>query len=199
MSDWNQTFQGIPNPDHAWIETFTGKQFFPLQPRVEDVDIRDIAHGLSMTCRFTGQCLCFLSVAEHSLRVSEQVEQNGMWPKLGLIGLLHDAPEAYICDLSRPLKHHTQMGNFYLNVERTLANVIEQKFDLPLGSFERQEIKDADLDALLLEKYWNMRSGESEISPATASACCPLRRFSPEQAEERFLSRFYDLRRRAAL
>ena len=53
-----------------WIQTYSGKKFYPLDPRPEDIDIRDIAHALSLNCRFNGHCRCFYSVAEHSVGVS---------------------------------------------------------------------------------------------------------------------------------
>lgn len=69
-----------------WIATFTGGVFFPLAPRVEDVRISDIAHALSMLCRFAGHTRGFYSVAQHSVLVSRLCsQQDALW------GLLHDA------------------------------------------------------------------------------------------------------------
>lgn len=59
--------------DSTWIQTFTGRQFWPLDPRAEDVDIRDIAHALSMKCRYNGHCREFYSIADHSCRVAEVI------------------------------------------------------------------------------------------------------------------------------
>jgi len=81
-----------------WIETYTGKQFYPLDPYPEDIDVRDIAHALSNLCRFTGHCRAFYSVAEHSIYVSTHVPKT-----MALQALFHDAPEAYIADISGPL------------------------------------------------------------------------------------------------
>lgn len=53
-----------------WMQTFTGRQFWPMDPRPEDLDILDIAHALSLLCRFGGHCQRFYSVAEHSVHVS---------------------------------------------------------------------------------------------------------------------------------
>lgn len=58
-----------------FIRTFTGRRFWPLDPRIEDIDIQDIAHSLSLVCRWTGHTYCFYSVAEHSLRVSLLAQQ----------------------------------------------------------------------------------------------------------------------------
>lgn len=86
--------------DNSWIQTFSGRQFFPLEPRVEDVCIEDIAHGLSNLCRYAGHCECFYSVAQHCLLVSRVVPREH-----ALRGLLHDASEAYLIDVPRPIKH----------------------------------------------------------------------------------------------
>jgi len=78
-----------------YLSTFTGKKFFPFAPHPHQIDIRDIAHGLSLLCRFSGQCPYFFSVAEHSIYVADNLK---------LEGLLHDASEAYLADLPRPVK-----------------------------------------------------------------------------------------------
>ena len=82
-----------------WIQTYTGRKFHPLDPAMTDFDLRDIAHSLSLLCRFNGHCLRFYSVAEHSVRVSRILPDD-----LKLWGLLHDAGEAYLTDLPRPVK-----------------------------------------------------------------------------------------------
>lgn len=82
-----------------WIQTYTGRRFSVLEPDPAAVDIVDIAHSLSLLCRFNGHCATFYSVAEHSTRVSLLVPaEDAGW------GLLHDAAEAYVSDLPRPIK-----------------------------------------------------------------------------------------------
>lgn len=111
-------------PRHGdWIQTFTGKQFWPLDPRPEDIDVRDIAHALANTCRFNGHCLGFYSVAEHSVLVSRHAS-----PEYRLAALLHDAAEAYLADIPRPLKPYL---SGYHEIERRLEECIAEKFDLP--------------------------------------------------------------------
>ena len=78
----------------SWLQTYTGIQFWPLDPRPEEIDIQDIAHALSLLCRFNGHCQRFYSVAEHSVHVSTILA-----PEFGLWGLLHDAAEAYLSDI----------------------------------------------------------------------------------------------------
>lgn len=105
-----------------WIQTFSGRQFFPLDPRPEDIFFDDIAHGLSLLCRFGGQCERFYSVAEHSYHVSTQVAlESAKW------GLLHDAAEAYIGDMLRPTK---RMLPDYRKIEQRIQEAIAIRFGL---------------------------------------------------------------------
>lgn len=86
--------------EDSWITTYTGKKFHYLNPQTSEVDIRDIAHALALTCRFGGHCNQFYSVAEHSMRVADIVPQQ-----YKLNALLHDAGEAYVPDIPRPIKY----------------------------------------------------------------------------------------------
>lgn len=82
-----------------WIQTFTGRAFWPLDPRPDEVHIADIAHALAHQCRYAGHVRKFYSVAEHSVLMARVVS-----PKHRLWALLHDASEAYLVDLPRPVK-----------------------------------------------------------------------------------------------
>jgi len=84
----------------AWITTYTGIKFHFLNPQPDEICIEDIAHHLSLLCRFTGACREFYSVGEHSIRVAKIVPD-----KLKVSALLHDATEAYMNDISRPVKY----------------------------------------------------------------------------------------------
>src|SRR5690606_5290032 len=77
-----------------WMQTFTGRAVYPLDLRPDDIDIQDIAHALSMQCRYAGHTRQFYSVAEHSVHVARWCRQYG--PAAALEGLLHDATEAYL-------------------------------------------------------------------------------------------------------
>jgi uncharacterized protein len=125
------------------IQTYTGRSIDPMDPSPDDIAIEDIAHALSMTCRYTGHTKQFYSVAEHSLLVSRAVP-----PQFKLWGLLHDASEAYICDIARPVKRDPRMAP-YLDIEANLMRVIAQRFGLP----ERMpdEVKIADTRMLSTE------------------------------------------------
>jgi hypothetical protein len=97
-------------PQPAWPErqgdfmaTFSGRQYWPVDPRSEDVFIEDIAHSLSLQCRYAGHALQFYSVAEHSVHIARWLQRK-YGPLMAMHGLLHDATEAYCVDVPRPLK-----------------------------------------------------------------------------------------------
>ena len=124
--------------DSAWIQTFTGKKFYPFNPKPEDIDIRDIAHALSNICRFTGHVKQFYSVADHCRAVAKLVP-----PEMRLQALLHDASEAYLNDLARPIKKHPGM-DFYVIAESVLQRAIYVRFGFGMREKEPPEIKAAD-------------------------------------------------------
>lgn len=106
----------------SWVQTFTGRAFRPLRADPGTVDLRDVAHSLSLQCRFNGHCRVFYSVAEHSVRVSHAVpHQDALW------GLMHDATEAYLGDLPRPIK--LQLPD-YERAEEALMRIIAERFGL---------------------------------------------------------------------
>lgn len=119
-----------PEPQHyekGWIATYTGRQFYPLDPRPEDIDPVDIAHALSLQTRFTGHCPEPYSVAQHSVLVSLHCDmRDALW------GLLHDASEAYICDLSRPAKEALRKAGiaFYDEIEARIMRAVADRFGL---------------------------------------------------------------------
>jgi hypothetical protein len=131
--------------EQEYIRTYTGKKCWPVDPRIEDIDIKDIAHALSLLCRFTGHVREFYSVGDHSLRVSELCStENKLW------GLLHDASEAYLVDLARPVKRTPEFGVPYRAVEGRLMKCICEKFNLSEG--EPPEVKEADNRLLRTEQ-----------------------------------------------
>lgn len=119
-----------------WMQTYTGRQFWPLDPRPEEIDLEDIAHSLSMQCRFAGHCYTFYSVAEHCVRVSNALERlREGWPDaplFALMGLMHDASEAYLVDLPRPVKRAVEG---YAEAEELVQSAIWHRFGLCEGQF----------------------------------------------------------------
>ena len=126
----------------GWIQTISGKAFFFEDPRPEDIDIGDIAWALSMQCRYNGHVRDFYSVAEHSVLVSQIVP----W-EFALEGLLHDASEAVMGDLVRPLK---QLMPAFAEMEAKIEEVIAKKYGLIYPW--PKEVKEADNILLMTER-----------------------------------------------
>ncbi len=137
-----------------WIETYTGKKFYFLNPNPDDIDIIDIAHSLAMQCRFTGHIESFMSVAEHSVAVSAIVDKPNQ-----LAGLLHDASEAYLSDIASPIKQHFPQ---YYEMEDKVMQAIADKFgfEYPLN----EDVKDADATQLKSEAKYLLSSGGKDWS-----------------------------------
>lgn len=128
-----------------WIQTYLGVKFYPLDPLISEIRLLDIGHALSNICRFTGHVTRFYSVAQHSVLVSQNVpKKDAAW------GLLHDAAEAYVSDMSRPLKRHSELGKQFAIVERSLMRAICDRFELPYD--EPESVKRADSLLLMTEK-----------------------------------------------
>jgi hypothetical protein len=166
------------------IRTYTGIYFTPLEPRVEDVRIEDIAHALSQLNRFCGHSRKPYSVAEHSVRAAALVpKEDQLW------ALLHDAAEIYgINDLAAPLKNTHEFA-FYRDVEERIQEVVFERFGL-LGD-RPESVKLADLTMVSTEARDLMGvadpAAEWHLPPPLERRIVP---WSPEVAEIRFLSLF---------
>lgn len=115
------------NRQGTWMQTVSGKVFWPIDPRPEELDINDIAHALGMMCRYGGHCNRFYSVAEHSVLMASYAEAN-LGTEIAQIALMHDATEAYLTDVIRPIKAH--LSN-YKEIEERLWLCIAERFGLP--------------------------------------------------------------------
>lgn len=139
-----------------WFVTFTGRRFYPFDARLEDIDIVDIAHSLSLQTRWMGHCKTFYSIASHSLACARVAEQQGLAhmqrennPGISSDDmdvmrwcLMHDASEAYVGDIIRPIKRslvvvegklfepNTVLEPFKA-YEDTLHRLIAERFGLP--------------------------------------------------------------------
>jgi uncharacterized protein len=165
------------------IQTFGGRLFNFRAPDEHDFDIEEIAHALSNLCRFTGHVHNFYSVAQHSVLVSLQVP-----PAHAKAGLLHDAHEAYVNDISAPLK---MLLPDYRGIEQSVEAALRRQFDVP--ALMPACVKTADLVALNTERLCLMtvdRSGHwDEVNQAA-----PLPGFitplPPKQAFFAFMDRW---------
>ncbi|MGI9210923.1 MAG: metal-dependent phosphohydrolase [Methylococcaceae bacterium] len=169
----------------SYISTYLGNRFFPLEPRIDQIHIEDIAHGLAYTCRFNGQTTQFYSVAQHSLMVCELVAEEYKFA-----ALLHDAAEAYLGDMVKPLKRLLPQ---FAEIEHSVSAIITEAFKIPAS--DHAAIKQADLIALATEKR--------DLMPNSTEAWLDLLGFDPLpdriiplpplEAKQAFLSAFHEL------
>lgn len=148
-------------------------------------DIGDIARGLSHICRFSGQCSRFYSVAEHSVHVSRIVPSE-----MALAGLLHDAAEAFVGDMTKPLKI---MCPDYQKIEKRIELAVLGRFGLSLPL--DPAIKDADIRMLATEQAQIMRNRDDwqytyghPVVDDLILQCLP-----PDEAFNLFIARFEEL------
>lgn len=146
----------------SYITTFTGKHLDPLEPDMTLVDIRDIAHALSLTCRGNGHVKTFFSVAQHCINCALEAEARGYSPRLILACLIHDASEAYMSDVPRPLKRC--LGEYCRAEDRLLDLIYEKYLGAPLTEEEEKLVKSIDNDMM----YYDLRELLGEISAVDA-------------------------------
>ena len=116
------------------IKTFTGKYLNPLDMRLEHIIIEDIAHSLSLLCRGGGHIKHFFSVAQHSINCAIEARERGYSKRVQLACLLHDASEAYISDITRPVKRQLSQ---YIEIEKMIqGNIWIKHFNEPLTKGE---------------------------------------------------------------
>lgn len=156
----------VADPDAISITLYSGGRYYPQAVFRSDFEIRDIAHALSLMPRFAGHSPRFISVAQHSVEVSETcAPDDALW------GLLHDASEAYLMDIPSPIKHTPIMAGYRQLEEETMVAICGT-FGLPPN--EPPSVRQADRS--------NLRSNWVNPEP-----------WDPEVAEVLFLSRYFKL------
>ena len=186
-----------------YIQTFTGRQFFLADPKEEDLCLEDFAHALARVCRYTGHGE-FYSVAQHCVLASEMAElfYGRKDPLLPSRMLIHDVSEAYLNDISSPLK---SLLPDYRRLEDKLEHVIERAVGVKFTGIP--VVKEIDLRMLVTERPIIF----NDAVPLWVAATSSVPRFEkpngmtehewnlkwygwpPEQAEEAFLERFRSL------
>jgi len=129
--------------------TFTGVEFSPLEPDMSQIHIEDIAHSLSLMCRANGHIDYFFSIAQHSINCANEAKARGYPARVQLACLIHDACEAYIADITRPVKQYLPD---YRDLESRLQDVIYNRFlgDV-LSEDEFEAVDQIDNDMLACE------------------------------------------------
>ncbi len=168
----------------SYITTVTGIHFYPLDPNPDDIDIKDIAHALSLICRANGHFRHFYSVAQHCIACAEEAIERGYSPEVILGCLLHDASEAYLCDVTRPVKKHIPQ---YLRAEEKLQEVIWKRFiGRELTDAEKKLIFEIDDDILSMEFHLLMPEDLNEdYRKLQGSYTCEYQ--DPQEVKSRFI------------
>lgn len=182
--------------DNEWIQTYTGRAFWPLAPQAEHVTIEDIARGLATKFRYLGMTRMPITVAQHSVLVSRHVPAaDALW------GLMHDAGEAYLADVPAPIKHRLFVSVAgpgavrqirYRDAENRILAAIARRFSLPLPM--PSSIKEIDERARRTERFSLYgpppRPWRDENLPLLEEFIVPL---EWHEAEREFLARWAEL------
>lgn len=172
------------------IMTHSHKMFDPLQPDPTLIDIQDIAHALSMLCRANGHFKSFYSVGQHCVNCANEAIARGYSRRVQLACLLHDASEAYLSDVTRPVKQELPR---YKEIEAPLQDTIWRKYlGTPLTEEENRQVFAIDDDILWHEFVNLMGAALNDNEPALASS--PIYEFMGfEGCREAYLQLFYNL------
>jgi uncharacterized protein len=191
--DWAMSSAPEPTPPEPgpYLQTVSGKRVNPLDPDPEQLDIEDIARALGNLCRFGGHCRSFYSVAQHSVIVSELVQERGGDTEDVFAALMHDAAEAYLGDMPHPLKHRSALGAAFRQAEEHLEEAIRARFGIRA---DVPEVKRADRALLATERrafsaerwHWPELDGVEALD-------LELTAWPPEQATKAFLERYAQL------
>lgn len=166
-----------------FVTTYSGAKFFIDEVNIQDIPMYDIAHALSMNCRFNGHISKFYSVAEHSVNVSLLV------PNYGLEALLHDVSEAFLPDMPRPFKGMiTGFDEYEYKIHTAFAEHYGLQFPLPA------EVKYIDTNIVSDEAAVLYPEPPEWIN--FYDSVCPhsmIIGYSPEEACSYFMERFTEL------
>jgi len=198
MTDINP-FNGVDRGHERghWMTVSDGltySRFYPLDPRPDEINIGIIAHHLSNLCRYTGATSRFFSIAEHSIAVADQVEtqMGGRDPQTVLTALLHDATEAIVNDINRPLKTTEEMVYYRAIEQRVWRQAIAPRFGLPLDM--PSIIHEVDIKMAATEKRDLLPGSEEWINmPEPYLYVDFLTPMDPHEAKSRFLARFWQI------
>jgi 5'-nucleotidase len=180
--------QPAPGP---FLQTVSGRRVNPFDPDPSQLDIGDIARALGNLCRFGGHSRGFYSVAQHSVIVSELVEERGGDVEDVFAALMHDASEAYLGDMPHPIKHRSPLGAAFKAAEAHLEQAIRERYGIKA---DVPEIKRADRALLATERrvfstenwHWPELDGVEPLD-------LDLRAWPPDEAAEAFARRYAEL------
>lgn len=177
--------------DYSPICSIHKHRFDPTQAIESDIDILDIAHALSMLSRANGHFWQFYSVAQHSINCAMEAEARGYHPKVQLACLLHDASEAYIGDLTRPLKRHLPE---FETIEHRLQATIFRALEIPSLSAEEVQLIRAVDDSLLYHEFVLLNGDQLFDTEPELVRVPDVKEYPHRAVEDQFLSAYYWLK-----
>lgn len=172
------------------IQTYTGIMIDPLNAKAEQIVPEDVAHALSLLCRANGHFPYFYSVGQHSVACMKEAAARGLSKRIQLACLIHDASEAYLSDVTRPVKARLPR---YKEIEAGLQTVIYEKWlGAPLTEEEYKAVREIDDVMLEFELRTIMgRPTEPPVSPLQSEPATEFLGF--HACEEEFLRLFREL------
>jgi hypothetical protein len=172
------------------ITTYSKIDFNPLQPDKEKISIDDIAHSLSLMCRANGHIKEFFSVGQHSIYCCEEAIARGYSNTVALACLLHDGSEAYMADITRPVKKSLQK---YLEIEEVLQTAIYEKYiGRKLSSKEAELLSLVD-DAMLYNEFVHYMNKELPTKDKVLVSSPEFKFIEFSKVENRFKELFNEL------
>ena len=179
--------------NNVYMKTYLGRKLNPLHPKDEDINIEDIAHALSYICRGNGQVTHFYSVGQHCINAAKEAVARGESDRVVLASLLHDASEAYMSDVIRPIK---QFLPKYKEIEDNFLERVYSRFGLgDLSEEEKKKVKSIDDDLLAYDMCELL--GEDMPEEGYRFVRTPDIEFKPfEEVEKEYLEIFAEYQRR---
>ncbi len=178
-----------------WMQTITGRQFFPLDIRAEDLDIEDIAHALGALCRYNGHTSGFYSVAEHCVLMTQHafIEHRSWTPfkeRRAFLRsvLMHDAAEAYIGDYPHAIK---KVVPGIKRLEGLIEDVLTRRYKLLTGPETKAAVKELDRRIVANERQALLPSDHPWVADAYKPLDVTIRCWDPAEAKRAFLD-LYD-------
>jgi hypothetical protein len=169
----------------SFIQTYTGRAFWPLKPAAEALSIIDIAHALSNQCRYSGHVKFFYSVAQHCCLLAAHVSKNHGTPEQCLQILMHDAAEAYLVDIPRPVKQFMPQYRIW---DKAINDTVRQWMgwaDLPILDFQD------DLDSrVIVDERAALLGGSLDWGHRMRPVGVHITKWTPEMAEKQFLLQY---------
>ena len=178
--------------DKNFISTINHIRFDPAKPEWQDIEIEDIAHALSYITRANGHFNVFFSVARHSINCAAEAKLRGHSARVQLLCLLHDAAEAYIGDMTRPLKMKIP---YFSEIEKEYQKIIFSKFIADDITDGEKALARAVDDTMLYHEFLKYNGEKLFESEPALHIDLDSTIKSIKDTEEEFLTVFADLQR----